>query len=805
MRAPRAIDLNLRTAARVLACCGAAWIACRAPGADDAIRSPEDLRTLEARIRAVAPKVRDCVVGIVVTDDKGMEAGSGSGTIISADGWVLTAGHVGQSPGRKVTVLLADGTPLPAVTVGQHFGPDGDVGLIKIDAGGRALPFAPLGAAAGVATGEVLVALGHPLGPERNPWRPPPLRVGHLIARADWQFALDAPLSPGDSGGGVFTLEGALVGVNSAASARPDMNLAATVESAKERMESLREGLASGAYLADPSKDPMEVARGDRDGEGAGDGEGDDGAEGDGGDAEAGAAPGAPPAMVAAGAAAGEQSERRLATLEALVALNDPFADSIVNVIVDSRDACLGTFVDDEGRVVTKASELGHAARRIDVLLADGLSVPGRVLAVDRALDLAILDTGVTDVVPVVFDGDHEPALGDAVVTAGRGMAPLALGFRSLGPYASGRSDAASRALLGVALRPPTETERTQIPGGVGQVVAKLMPASGAARAGIAEGDAIIAIDGAPLESAESAAVPLGMRAPGDEVRVQWSHAGERRESQVKLLRPPGMEMRRALSTGAELSRRATGFGEVIQHDGVVPAMAMGGPVLDSSGRVVGLNIARADRMKTYALSAARVKASVDEMLAKVARGEVLPPPDPAAGLEAVTFGADGFATLLPAGARVLGPTCVVGEGGAIEGWGDADDLAIWKLRVPAAGRYDFSLDAAGEGGGKLDVFVANDLMTVGVRGGAPRAMVRVGETVVDEAGDVVVRVQPLGRPSGAVMTLHGIRVQRTDQLRMAEAAWPLLRWKDFTRYRREWEREERRRRREEERKGGQP
>ncbi len=792
--------MNLLTGARALACIAAAWLGGGAQCADDAIRSPEDLRALEARVRAVAPKVRDCVVGIVVADEKGMEAGSGSGTLISADGWVLTAGHVGQSPGRKVTVLLADGTPLPAVTVGQHFGPDGDVGLIKVDAGGRTLPYAPLGAASALATGEVLVALGHPLGPERSPWRPPPLRVGHLVARADWQFALDAPLSPGDSGGGVFTLDGALVGVNSAASARPDMNLAATVESAKERMESLREGLASGAYLADPSKDPMEVARGDRDGGGEGDGE-----QGDEGDAEGSDAAEAPPAMVAAGATAEEQAERRLATLEALVALNDPYADSIVNVIVDSRDACLGTFVDDEGRVVTKASELGHAARRIDVLLADGLSVPGRVLAVDRALDLAILDTGVTDVVPVTFDGDREPALGDAVVTAGRGMAPLALGFRSLGPYASGRSDAASRALLGVALRPPTETERTQIPGGVGQVVAKLMPASGAARAGIAEGDAIIAIDGARLESAESAAVPLGMRAPGDEVRVEWSHAGERRESQVKLLRPPGMEMRRALSTGAELSRRATGFGEVIQHDGVVPAMAMGGPVLDSAGRVVGLNIARADRMKTYALPAGRVKASVDEMLAKVARGEVLPAPDPAAGLDAVTFGPDGFATLLPAAARVLGPTCAVGEGGAIEGWGDADDLAIWRLRVPAAGRYDFSLDASGEGGGKLDVFVASDLMTVGVRGGAPRAMVRVGETVVDEAGDVVVRVQPLGRPSGAVMTLHAIRVQRTDQLRMAEAAWPLLRWKDFARYKREWEREERRRRREEDRKGGQP
>lgn len=757
--------------------------------ADDRISSPADLRALEARVREVAPRVRDCVVGIVVTDDKGMERGSGSGTLISADGWVLTAGHVGQSPGRKVTVLLADGTAVPAVTAGQHFGPDGDVGLLKADAGGRTLPFAPLGSTRDLATGEVLVALGHPLGPERNPWRPPPLRVGHLVGKADWRIALDAPLSPGDSGGGVFTLDGRLVAVNSAASARPDMNLAATIESAQGRMESLREGLASGKYLADPDKDPMEVAGQDQP------------IENEDGDDPAGIAA----LMAGLSSEVAEQRERQLGTLEALVALNDPYADSIVNIIVDSRDACLGTFVDDAGHVLTKASELGHAARRIDVLLSDGLSVAGRVVAVDRALDLALLETGIEDMVPVVFDGEHEPALGDAVITAGRGMAPLALGFRSLGPYASGRSDAASRALLGVALRPPTDTERSQIPGGVGQVVAMVLPGSGAERAGIAEGDAILSIDGQRLESAESAAAPLGTRAPGEEVRVDWSHAGERKESQVKLLRPPGMEMRRALSTGAELSRRATGFGEVIQHDGVVPAMAMGSPVLDSSGRVVGLNISRADRMKTYALPAGRVKASLDDMLARIARGEVLPAPDPAAGLTAVEFGADGFATLAPSAARVLGPTCTVGKGGAIEGWGDTDDVVLWRLRFPAPGRYDLSLDVEGLAGGKVDVFVANDLMTVGVPRGAPRGWMRVGETLVEESGDAVVRIQPLGRPMAPVMTLHGVRVQRTDQLRLAEAAWPLLRWKDFERFKREWEREERRRRREEGRQGAKP
>ena len=145
----------------------------------------------------------------------------------------------------------------------------------------------------------------------------------------------------------------------------------------------------------------------------------------------------------------------------------------------------------------------------------------------------------------------------------------------------------------------------------------------------------------------------------------------------------------------------------------------------------------------------------------------------------------------------------MVGDEGAIEGWGDTDDVAIWRLRIPAAGRYDVSLDVEGEAGGKIDVFVGNDLMTAGIRRGLARGPVRVGETLVEEAGDVVVRVQPLGRPMAPVMVLWGLRVQRTDQLRMAEAAWPLLRWKDYARYRREWEREERKRLRDEQRKDG--
>ena len=752
------------------------------------IDSPDALRALEVRLRALAVKVRPAVVGLVFTDDKGVELGSGSGTIITADGWVLTAGHVAQQPGRKASVLLADGTALTGVTVGAHFGPDGDVGLIKVATGGRMLPVVPMGKSASLATGDPIVAFGHPLGPERSPWRPPPLRFGRVIGRDGWRLAIDAPLSPGDSGGPVFNLDGALVGVNSEASERPDLNMAATAESANARMDIMREGLATGAYLADPTKDPVAVAAELR--SGADDGE--DADPNDGSDARAGDTT----------YARKEQADRHANTLEMLAALTDPYADSIVSIIVDSRDACYGVVIDDEGHVLTKASELGTGARRIDVLLGDGLSVQGKRVAVDSALDLAILETGITDVTPIAFDVDSEPELGDAVISVGRGMAPLALGFRGLGVYVSGGSDGASRAYLGVAMRQPTDEERATIPGGVGQIVSAVMPGSGAAEAGMVDGDVILRIDGVVAATPESAASPIRSHAPGEQVSVEFMHSGERRTVSMRILRPPFGEQRVALAGGAILSRRATGFGEVIQHDSIVAAQNMGGPVVDSRGRVVGLNIARADRMKTYALAAKRVRASIEAMLARVQAGDVMPPDDPSVGLPVVEFAPDGFARLGVSNGRALGPTnAVVSKEKDSEkllgGWADADDVAVWKVRLPAAGRYDIVLDVQGVGGGKVDVFFGDDLMTVHVPSSREFGLLRVGESVSSVAEELLLRIQPLGRPQAPLMLLRGVVIQRTDQLRMAEAALPLLRWKDFERFKREWMREERRKERE--------
>jgi hypothetical protein len=275
------------------------------------------------------------------------------------------------------------------------------------------------------------------------------------------------------------------------------------------------------------------------------------------------------------------------------------------------------------------------------------------------------------------------------------------------------------------------------------------------------------------------------------------------RTLEVRLLRPTWIDVR--ANAGGPVSRRATGFGEVIQHDGVVPANSVGTPIVDSQGRVIGLNIARADRMKTYALPSARVAASVRAMLDRVAAGDVLPDEDPAGGLAAARFGADGFARLEPGAARVMGPTAVVLAGeppakpAAIGGWADVDDVAFWRIEVPSMGRYDVSLEVKGMAGGKVDVFFGNDLMTVPVpRGMRDFARVRVGESVAMEGGAITVRLQPLGRPFGPMMELRAVVVQRTDLLRAVEKLMPLLRFRDMERYKREFEREKRRRERQE-------
>jgi S1-C subfamily serine protease len=66
-------------------------------------------------------------------------------------------------------------------------------------------------------------------------------------------------------------------------------------------------------------------------------------------------------------------------------------------------------------------------------------------------------------------------------------------------------------------------------------------------------------------------------------------------------------------------STRLSGFERAMQHDTVINPDQCGGPVVDTSGRVVGMNIARAGRVVSYALPSTLVRAAIDRMTAESA------------------------------------------------------------------------------------------------------------------------------------------------------------------------------------------
>jgi serine protease Do len=179
----------------------------------------EDLRHIEAQVREVAHACRDATVSIV------MLGGSGSGVIVSKDGYILSAGHVVVEPGRTARVTLSDGKVVSAKALGVNNIMDS--ALLKIIDEGT-YSFRPIGTSGNLQPGQWVFALGHPLG--LQPGRPAVLRIGRLLPRFDRFLRSDCTLVAGDSGGPLFDLEGNVVGIHSRISTPTDFNMHTPVD-----------------------------------------------------------------------------------------------------------------------------------------------------------------------------------------------------------------------------------------------------------------------------------------------------------------------------------------------------------------------------------------------------------------------------------------------------------------------------------------------------------------------------------------------------------------------------------------------
>ncbi|MBX3422822.1 MAG: trypsin-like peptidase domain-containing protein [Pirellulaceae bacterium] len=166
-----------------------------------------ELRALELQQSKVAEAVKQVTVNIQ------QGTAQGSGVIISAEGYILTAAHVAGGPGRSAIVIMHDGRRLKAETLGMNR--DKDAGLVQIvDLQGLTLPHATLGRSSHLKVGQWCIGSGHPGG--WQPERGAVIRVGRILRRQDSHTLFtDCALIGGDSGGPLFTLDGKLVGIHS--------------------------------------------------------------------------------------------------------------------------------------------------------------------------------------------------------------------------------------------------------------------------------------------------------------------------------------------------------------------------------------------------------------------------------------------------------------------------------------------------------------------------------------------------------------------------------------------------------------
>ena len=143
-----------------------------------------------------------------------IERGLGSGVIVDANGTILTNYHVVEGA-DKITVAMSDNTTYEAKVVGTD--QPSDLAVIKVEA--TNLPFLTLGNSDSVRVGDIVLAIGNPLGIGQTVTAGIISAKGRRTGLSDGSFEdflqTDAPINRGNSGGALVNLNSELVGINS--------------------------------------------------------------------------------------------------------------------------------------------------------------------------------------------------------------------------------------------------------------------------------------------------------------------------------------------------------------------------------------------------------------------------------------------------------------------------------------------------------------------------------------------------------------------------------------------------------------
>jgi len=164
----------------------------------------------------------------------------GSGFVISSDGYILTNNHVVQDV-DKIKVIFSDGKESDAEVVGQD--PKTDIALIRVKDRNDLHPL-PLGDSDKILPGDWLIAIGNPFGLDHTVTAGILSAKGRDIGQGPYDDFLqtDAAMNPGNSGGPLLDLSGAVVGINTAINPQANtIGFAVPINLAKEILPQLKE------------------------------------------------------------------------------------------------------------------------------------------------------------------------------------------------------------------------------------------------------------------------------------------------------------------------------------------------------------------------------------------------------------------------------------------------------------------------------------------------------------------------------------------------------------------------------------
>ncbi|MEW4530142.1 PDZ domain-containing protein [Maioricimonas sp. JC845] len=274
-----------------------------------------------------------------------------------------------------------------------------------------------------------------------------------------------------------------------------------------------------------------------------------------------------------------------------------------VQVIVDGNTVALGTIVDTDGFVLTKASELTDGPIRCR--LFDGRTVDAAWTAAHPDHDIAMLKIDADGLTAAEWASEVDPRPGQWLATPGLTRIPVSVGIVSTAPHNIKEVHVAG--VLGVELEREKEAAR----------IKAITPNSGADDAGLKPGDVIEQIAEIDVDGPATLVQTIRKHRPGDTLELIVRRGDVHIPLSATLTHPFGPFLSRIAMQnrmGGDLSDRRTGFPRAFVHDSVLRPEDCGGTLVNLDGLAVAMNIARAGRTESVAIPAAVVVSVLDDL-----------------------------------------------------------------------------------------------------------------------------------------------------------------------------------------------